>query len=348
MRLLLISVKSEKSRGGIAVWTHRYMSRCDAHDIACTLVNTEAVGKRAEQGAAKRSISDEFVRTLRIFKDLNKCLKENFDAAHLNTSCGNFGLFRDYLIARRIARKGIPLVTHYHCDIPYWIHNPISHKVLGKLARLSNKNLVLCENSRRYLEEQFGVESTKIPNFIEEDLVRDTPKTINQKLERVFFVGRVSEAKGAKEMYELARRFPEITFELVGDASATVAAWGKPDNVLLPGGRPHAEVIARIDKADLFLFPSHSEGFSVALVEAMARGIPAIATDVGANADMLADGCGIVVKKGDVDAMEKALLEMQEPEKRKAMSLACMEKVRSSYSTGAVLTQLKRIYQEFY
>lgn len=344
MKLLLVSVKSEKSRGGIAVWTERYLSRCAAHGIDCTLVNTEIVGKRAQQGTAKRSLADEFVRTRRIFKDLGKCLKTEFDAAHLNTSCGTFGLFRDYFIARKIKKKGIPLVTHYHCDIPYWIHNPVSRTVLGKLVRLSDRNLVLCENSRRYLEEQFGLESVKVPNFIEESVVRTEAKDIKEKTQRVFFVGRVEEAKGAAEMYALARRFPELTFELVGEVSDAVAAWDKPENVLLPEGMPHNQVIEALDGADLFLFPSHSEGFSVALMEAMARGVPAVATDVGANADMLADGCGIIVQKGDVDAMEQALRILAEPQNRRDISRRCVEKVRTSYTTDAVIRLLAEQY----
>ncbi len=326
------------------MWTERYLSRCEAHGIDCTLVNTEIVGKRAQQGTAKRSIADEIVRTRRIFKDLKTALKGQYDAAHLNTSCGTYGLFRDYLAARYIKKKGIPLVTHYHCDIPYWIHNPVSRTVLSKLAKLSDRNLVLCENSRRYLEEQFGVESVKVPNFIEDTLVRSTPKDIKENLQHIFFVGRVEEAKGAAEMYKLAKRFPELTFELVGEVSARVATWEKPDNVLLPGGMSHEQVVARLDEADLFLFPSHSEGFSVALMEAMARGIPAIATDVGANGDMLADGCGVVVPKSDVDAMEQAIRSLYDPDKRKEISCQAVEKVRTSYATDAVLSLLKSMY----
>lgn len=344
MKLLLVSVKSEVSRGGIAVWTDRYLSRCASHGIDCTLVNTETVGKRAHQGTARRSITDEIVRTGRIFKDLKNALKEQFDVAHLNTSCGTFGLFRDYLVARYIRKKGIPLVTHYHCDIPNWIHNPVSCAVLGKLAKFSDRNLVLCENSRRYLEEQFGVESVKIPNFIEDTLVCNMPKDIKESLQRIFFVGRVEEAKGAAEMYELARRFPGLTFELVGEVSAQVAAWEKPDNVLLPGSKPHGQVIECLDAADIFLFPSHSEGFSVALMEAMARGVPSIATDVGANADMLADGCGIVVPRGDVNAMEQAILQLQDVEKRREMSCRAVGKVRTAYMTDEVIKKMKGLY----
>ena len=344
MKLLLISVKSQISRGGIAVWTDRFLSRCAGHGIDCTLVNTEIVGKRAVQGTAHRSIVDEIIRTRRIFKDLKKALKEHHDAAHLNTSCGTFGLFRDYLIARKITSKGIPLVTHYHCDIPYWIHNPVSRAVLGKLATLSHQNLVLCENSRRYLQEQFGIESGKVPNFLEDTLIQKETKRTKENPERIFFVGRVEEAKGAAEMYALAKRFPKLCFVLVGEISQQVAQWEKPENILLLGGMPHSQVIEQLDQADIFLFPSHSEGFSVALMEAMARGIPCIATDVGANADMLADGCGIVVAKGDVDAMEQAIAQLQDAQLRSEMSCRAVNKVRTYYTTDAVMLRIKSMY----
>ena len=308
MKILLVSAKSNKLNGGIAVWTERYISWCADHEIECHLVNTEAVGKRAEQGNAKRNLSDEFVRTKRIFADLKSKLDAvvELDIAHLNTSCGTFGLFRDYMIAQRIHKKGIPIVTHYHCDIPYWIHNPISRYYLKKLAALSAKNFVLCENSRKFLEDNFGIEAIKIPNFIDEKVINDKQKIINPSIRNAFFVGRVEQAQGATEIYELAKRFPNIIFELAGAVSDTVAQWEKPENLILLGGMPHEQVIEHMDEADLFLLPSHSEGFSLALVESMARGVPAVATDVGAAADMLADGCGIVVEKYNVDAMEQA------------------------------------------
>lgn len=348
MRILLISAKPEKLNGGIAVWTDRYMSCCSDYEIDCTLVNTEVVGKRAQQGTAKRSLTDEFVRTKRIFKGLKKELNSDYgvELAHLNTSCGTFGLFRDYMIARRIRKKGIPVVTHYHCDIPFWIHNSISKKYLKKLASLSSQNLVLCENSRRFLLNQFRIESIKMPNFIADGLTLQTPKRIEPQIRHAFFVGRVEEAKGAAEIYTLAKRFPEITFELVGEVNQSVAQWEKPNNVVLVGGLPHEKVIERLDAADVFLLPSHSEGFSVALVESMARGVPAIATDVGAAADMLADGCGMVVEKGNVDAMEQAIRKLESSDIRGAISQAAVAKVKKSYTIDAVMERFRSIYEQ--
>lgn len=332
MKLLLVSVKSEKSRGGIAVWTERYLSRCAAHGIDCTLVNTEIVGKRAQQGTAKRSLADEFVRTRRIFKDLGKCLKTEFDAAHLNTSCGTFGLFRDYFIARKIKKKGIPLVTHYHCDIPYWIRNRLSRWCLGKLVRLSDENIVLCANSQRFLKAQYGASSRHIPNFVEESLVRTDEKPIRPVISHALFVGRVEQAKGAKELFAAAAQLPHIRFDLVGSVCDTVSDWEKPENVHLLGSVPNEQVIRFLDETDIFLLPSHTEGCSMALMEAMARGVPSVATDVGANADMLSGGCGIVVRRESAGAIVKAIGDLAPADLRREMSANTVGKIRAHYT----------------
>lgn len=346
MKLLLISVKSNVSRGGIATWTERFLNQCDTHGISCDLVNMEAVGKRAEQGTAKRNLKDELIRTRRIFKDLKTCLKnERYDAVHLNSSCGSFGLFRDYMIAKRIKKKKLRLVVHFHCDIPYWIKSSTSRKYLGKLISLSDEHLVLCENSRVYLEKNYGISSIKVPNFIDESSILQDTKTIHDTLKNVMFVGRISKAKGAEEIYALARSFPDLSFCLIGDASDAVLAWEKPDNITLTGGKPHDEVLKYLKDGDLFLFPSHSEGFSLALTEAMAMGLPSIATDVGANADMLADGCGVIVSVGDVDAMADAIHALNDPEKRKLMSENAVKKVREQYATDIIVENFKKYYQ---
>lgn len=345
MNILLVSVKSQKSLGGIATWTDRLLSKCEQHGMSCELVNTEMQGKRATNETSKRNIIDEISRTLRIFKELNAALKKGgYDAAHLNTSCGTFGLFRDYIVAKQIKRKNVKLVTHFHCDIPYWIHNPISRRYLGKLVKLSDERLVLCENSRRYLETNYSIISTKVPNFINEEHILPEPKKVKEKLETVVFVGRVSVAKGAKELYEVARKIPDVTFRLVGNVTSDMKEVAPPKNVELMGGLPHEKVLEELDRADAFFFPTHSEGFSLALTEAMARGLPSVATDVGANADMLGGGCGIVTDIGDVDAMAQAIEDLYDASVRKQMSQNALNKVKEQYTADVIIESFKNYY----
>lgn len=348
MKVLLISPKMKKSNGGIATWTNIYLSACPSNDFEVSVLNTEPIGVRAVNGSAKRNLLDEIVRTRGIFKSLKSLLKNGkYDVAHINSSCGKFGLIRDYFVARKIKRKQkhVKIISHFHCDIPYQVQGGLSFKYLKKLLAVSDKSLVLCENSQKYLKENFDCDSIKVPNFVDEALVSQNEKEINETVEKIFFVGRISIAKGAKEIFELARRFPEISFELAGAPGPEISQWQKPENIVMLGLMSHEDVIKKMDEADLFLFPTHTEGFSMALAEAMSRGLPAVATDVGANKDMLEGKGGFVVKVGDVDGMQNAINELFDKSIRTEMSTWSVQKVRSFYLTELVMKSFAEIYK---
>lgn len=337
MKLLLISVKNAFPSGGIAVWTNRFLSQCTERGIDCHLVNTEIIGKRHQTG--KRCIWDELVRTLRIYRDLKKQLKSyDFDAVYLNTSCGNYGLFRDVWLGYLIHKKDIPLITHYHCEIPYWVKCKTSVCTLGKLAAISRHNLVLCQNSQNFLQEHYNITASKVPNFVHSSLVRTTPKPIEGPIQHAIFVGNITEHKGATELFAIAQQMPHIQFTLIGQVNHTVSSWKTLDNLTLTGQLPHEQVMQCLDEADVFLFPSHTEGCSMALMEAMARGLPAIATDTGANSEMLAHGGGIVVALHDVEAMVDALHQLDAPSIRQTMSQRAIQCIRQNYTDKNVDT----------
>ena len=346
MRVLLVSVKSQKIYGGIATWTDYFLENCKVSGIEADLVNTEVVGKRLETETASRNFFDEYKRTNRIFADLKKHLKSNdYSAVHLNTSCGTFGIIRDYLIACKAKKKNVRLVTHYHCDIPDWIRNKVSKYYLKKLCSISDVNVVLCERSKKYLEDNFNIPSVVIPNFVSDELVLNTPKSIESEIKTVIFVGRVCKAKGADKVIELAKRFPDITFKLIGKHSEDMLGIEIPENVEIPGTMCHEELINQLDREDLFVLPSISEGFSVALAEAMARGVPCVVTNVGANEDMLSGDCGIVTAVGDVDAMEQAIRGLSSIKKRQEMSQNAIEKTKNNYISGVVIKKISELYE---
>ena len=348
MKLLLISPKQDNSNGGIAVWTDIFLDNCAANDICVRLLNTAAIGARLENGSAKRNILDEIKRTAGIFRSLKRELKaEKYDAFHLNTSCGEFGIIRDYLTAKRIKKKQPKacLVVQYHCDIPVQIRSDRAKKYLGKLLSLADKNLVLCTTSAKYLKNNYGKDSVTVPNFMNEKQVFEGEREINPEIKRAFFVGRVQKSKGAPEIYELARRMPDIEFRLAGAVSSDMAEITPPKNVTLLGPTDHDAVLSEMDLADIFIFPSHTEGFSVALMESMARGLPAVATSVGANADMLSAGCGSIVPVGDVDGMVSAIEKMAARDVRESMSKNALARVRKSYVTSAVMERFVKEYK---
>src|SRR6185437_2247036 len=81
--------------------------------------------------------------------------------------------------------------------------------------------------------------------------------------------------------------------------------------------------------ADIFVLPSRSEGFSNAIVEAMAASLPVVATDVGGNAEAVKDGVtGLVVPPEDADALAAAISQLlTDPAKAKSMGAAGKQRV---------------------
>ncbi len=348
LKLLLVSPKTEKSNGGIAVWTDTFLENLP-DSLDCDLLNIATVGKRAENGNARRSMYDEFVRTRRIFRDLRAFLKtKKYDVAHINTSCGTFGLIRDYLTARKIRKKqtSCKIIVHFHCDIQTQCRSRLSLGFLKRILKLADSSLVLNRKNHLYLLDEFNFESIALPNFIEEKTLINSPKSISENINKAVFVGYVQPPKGIREIYELAKLLPEIKFSLVGEVSHEVLSWDKPENVELSGSKPHDEILDALDDADVFVFPSHSEGFSIALLESMSRGVPCVATDVGANRDMIENKGGYIVEVGNVNAMKLAIDGMRSSAVRKQMSDWLVDKVAKNYTVKSVIKKITDVYNE--
>ncbi len=347
MKVLLVSAKTVNSLGGIGVWTNLYLSLCSKNGIDCDLVNTSVIGKRAINSTAKRNFNDERLRTKHIFNQLNRfidCDNANYDVAHINTSCGTFGLIRDYMTAKRIKRKGIKTVVHYHCAIDYQVKGCFGRFFLKKLLKYSDINLVLNDKSQNYLMKRFGVKSEKIPNFTIDNVILTGEKDIKDNISNIVFVGRVEEEKGYSQMVEMANRFSDIAFTLVGEIDVKLDVSRAPKNMNFVGTVGFLKVIENLDNADLFIFPSKSEGFSMALMESMARGVPCVASDVGANRDMLEEKGGIIVGVNDNDALEQAIIKLQDKSLRTEMSKWNIQKVINDYSSEKNFERLLRIY----
>ncbi len=107
------------------------------------------------------------------------------------------------------------------------------------------------------------------------------------------------------------------------------------------------EILAFYRASDVFLLPSHTEGMSNALLEAMACGLPSVATRVGAAEVMVAEGeSGLLVDAGDVDGMAQALAALVgDAAARTRMGAAAALRVRA-YGIGAVVDRLEAAYRE--
>jgi glycosyltransferase involved in cell wall biosynthesis len=104
--------------------------------------------------------------------------------------------------------------------------------------------------------------------------------------------GRIMEQKGPDRFADVARAFNDrADFVWIGDGTQEERElWLGDAPVQVTGWLPHDEVIARLVAADVFLFPTRWEGMPIALMEAQAIGLPAVATDIVGNRDVIVDG----------------------------------------------------------
>lgn len=344
MKILLISPLPPPA-GGISTWTQKYLEYFASSNYYIGVVNIAVTGKRVLQINAKRNYINEIIRTKNIIKDLRVKLLEKPDVVHLNAPCNGLGLVRDYICGLMIKRKNILLLVHYHCSVPDHIDRNILRRIIfKKLTLLADEVIVLNNCSKKYIENYCGIKSKKVANYIDNEFVCKVPHVINEKVNKVVYVGHVIRNKGVLDIISTAVKLPNIQFVLAGPVSDDINSITRPENVVFLGEVTRRQVFDLLSSSDLFLFPTYSEGFSIALLEAMARGLPIITTPVGANRDMLEDKGGILVDAGDIDGILRAFKTLEDHSVRKQMSIWNVEKVKRYYLQDKVLKRLTDIY----
>ena len=103
-----------------------------------------------------------------------------------------------------------------------------------------------------------------------------------------------------------------------------------------------------LSACDLFVLASLNEGFGLVLLEAMAAGLPAIATHVGGVPEVVEDGAtGLLVPPEDAQAMAKAMVDLlRSPEQMAQMSANALACVQERFSIKATMAKLERIYMD--
>lgn len=168
-------------------------------------------------------------------------------------------------------------------------------------------------------------------------------------------VGRFSEEKGHRFLIEamsrVRRRLPEARLVLVGYGAlleslrGSAAALGLGSAVTFAGERDSAEMLPSFD---LFVQPSLYESQGLALLEAMAAGIPAIATAVGGVGDVVQEGqTGFLVPPADPDALAQAIVRLwNSPEEARGVAGRAAARVREAFSSQRMLESYASLYRE--
>lgn len=345
LRVLLISPLPPPA-GGIATWTEQYIQWTKNRKINIDIVNSAVIGRRAQKINSNTNFLEEIERTKSIVKELRtKIDKFKPQIIHLNTPCGKFGIVRDFICAQIAIKNSVKLIVHYRCNIEDQVHKSfVSRFFLKRLSNIADLNLVLNSSSSQYLMQGNQRNSILIANFINESFALDRSKSITTDIKIISFVGHVQRAKGILEIIHAAKELPEITFKIAGPISGEISKIEKPKNMVFLGVLSKQEVKILLQESDLFLFPTYTEGFANALLEAMAVGLPIITTPVGANVDMLESMGGVIVEVGNSKDIVDAIYSIKSPVDRTRMSEWNLNKVKNEYTIDKVMEKLMLIY----
>jgi glycosyltransferase involved in cell wall biosynthesis len=160
---------------------------------------------------------------------------------------------------------------------------------------------------------------------------------------RLLFVGRLSSAKGVDIAIECCRRLAadglDVILDVVGEGperasiKQLVARLELRDRVRLHGGRSFDDVLSFYEQAGVLLLPSATEGWPKVLAEAMAFGVPCVATENGLNPWILGEGRGLTAPARDAAAFAAAasriLTESPEQQWRRRQACAAWGQQRS-------------------
>lgn len=197
----------------------------------------------------------------------------------------------------------------------------------------------------------------RIPNGV--DITRFAPGNatrFDRGPRMVLFLGRLDAQKGVETLLaawgEVAARLPETVLVICGQGPqegalrALTTQSGLADRVRFLGPVPDPEAYLRAAAA--FVLPSWHEGLPNALLEAMATGLPCIATTIGGTLDMAADEReALLVPPGDASALAKALLRiLTDSDLAGRLGAAARRRIVAEFSLDDVVTRYEQLYQE--
>jgi sugar transferase (PEP-CTERM/EpsH1 system associated) len=241
------------------------------------------------------------------------------------------------------------------------LYQPLVHRYVPLSQELGN-----------YLSNRVGVAKSKlrlICNGVDVERFRPGETKIRETVlpsgfadQDSLLIGSVGRLEAVKDQLTLVRAFNELCLlrpddnrlrlVLIGDGSLRdkveelVAKAGIQDRVWLAGNRE--DVPQLLSALDVFVLPSLAEGISNTILEAMACGLPVVATRVGGNGELVREGeTGFLVPRADPQAMAAALLNYVDyAALRAAHGAAARTRVEGSFSIDRMVSRYLEVYDE--
>jgi len=282
------------------------------------------------------------------------CLKQRYDVLHGHMFWAEKIIAPGRLLGQRI------IFNEHGLGVWRKPRHSMVMRLISKSAHVIANSCDATKKNRVAIDKMKPDKLMTLYNSFEADNTGNeiSPPTKKKGHFTVAFVGRFDPVKRL-ELYiplaeKLSKKYPYIRFLLIGAGAkheelqqkTTQAGLEKyfsfPGFVLAPA--------KRLSACDAFFMPSKREAFSIALLEAAACALPAVAFNVGGNAELIRHGeTGFIIENDDINAVaEKIAFLIENPEQRDKIGSQARRFVSETFSIKKRIGLLEKIYNEDY
>ncbi|MBU0476961.1 glycosyltransferase [bacterium] len=276
---------------------------------------------------------------------------------------GHFDILHSYLFHANIIGRvcgrmaGIPIIIS---SIRVCEKKKLYHLWMDRITNwMVNLEICVSKGVKNFTIEKAGIPEHKlkiVENGIPDSFLDAVTSYRNKKAHSLIVgtVARLSEQKGIEYLLYASERvikqFPDITFIIAGKgplASQLEELSGKLNisrNVKFIGFRK--DIPELLSVIDIFVLPSLWEGMPNVVLEAMAAGKPAIATDTGGSKDIIDNNInGVLVEPENSEALAEAILKLlKNPDERERLGKAAEQRVKEKFPIDKMVSKTEQIY----
>ena len=301
-------------------------------------------------------LNSKWKYVLAILRGMGSCKKYDL------TICGHINLLPIAWMISVFTHTPLLLIVH---GIEAW--TPHQQKVIRYLVKRIDACICVSEVSKARFLSWAGVASGKchiLPNCV--DMNRFRPSQKNEQLllrhhlkgrPVLMTLGRLDSAerfKGFDEVLEvlpsLIPHLPNVAYLIVGGGpdrgrlEHKVVSLGLSNHVVFAGLIEESEKVDYYNLADAFVMPSRGEGFGIVYLEAMACGVPTVASRLDGGREALRDGAlGILVDPRDLEDVRKGILQALRLPKERPAGLDCFSSLAYEHRVHEILDRLNEV-----
>lgn len=266
---------------------------------------------------------------------------------------------RKLILAWMCLRAGRPLILHAHSGSFDQFHAALpasARRAIHRIFARADRMIVLSKHWRDFYVQQVGIDPRRVVILSNPVAV---PPSVPQRRGRtrvqLLFLGRISGHKGA---FDLLRAYESLPQTLRARSRVVFAGDGEVEQ-LRGQARAFGDAIevhswiataqrdALLQGSDLFVLPSYYEGIPMAMLEAMAFGLPVVSTRVGGIPEVVEDQReGLLVAPGEPAQLRSALISLIEGEDRR-LAMGRQARVRAmDFDVRGYVARLSEVYED--